>query len=132
LKLASHAQECLRTGIGSIKSTVKTMSSLVFKVEVCKSSSPAVYMHIMYSPFLLHPQSTPSQVTHMVIISVSRIQILAAGVTLHSIICIKIFISGILNLKIHHSASQHIPTLHHDKRRMWQLYIWRAATNILY
>jgi len=83
-----------------------------------ESSSSAVYMHIMHSPFLLHPQSTPSQVTHMVIISVSRIQILAAGVTLHSIIRIKIFISGILNLKIHHSASQHIATLHHDMRRM--------------
>lgn len=56
----------------------------------------------------------------MVIISVSRIQILAAGVTLHLITHIKIFISRILNLKIHHSASQHIATLHHDMRRMCQ------------
>jgi hypothetical protein len=30
---------------------------------------------------------------------------------------ITIFISGILNLKIHHSASQQITTLHHDTRQ---------------
>jgi len=75
LKLASPTLEYLCTGTryNQIDSKYYVLVGLQGD-GLQESSSPTVDMPIMYSPFLLHPQSTSSQVTHMVIIFVSRIQ----------------------------------------------------------
>jgi len=64
LKLASHAIEYLYTGIGSIKSTAKTMSPLVFKVAVCKSLTSSLYAYHVFSILATSPVHPIAGNTH--------------------------------------------------------------------